>query len=34
MCRTKELSHGAAGGGCRAELLAEAADVIAVESRD
>lgn len=34
MCRTKELPHGAAGGGCRAELLAEAADVIAVESRD
>jgi hypothetical protein len=34
MCRTKKLPHGAAGGGCRTELLAEAADVIAVGSRD
>lgn len=34
MCRTKKLPHGAARGGCRTELLAKAADVIAVESRD
>jgi hypothetical protein len=34
MCRTKKLPHGAVGGGCRTELLAEAADVIAAESRD